>query len=187
MTATHWYVITGAPSSGKTTLLAELEKTGYHVVHEVARTIIESELARGRTLQQIRADKKSFENRILEAKIALEARLAKNEVIFLDRGVPDSIAYFKISGLDPAIAWAKSRPDHYRKVFLLDRLPFQKDHVRIEESATAAELERALEMGYRELGYAVQRINVMPVADRLKIILDALGDDRYAGLRGKGE
>ena len=58
MTATHWYVITGAPSSGKTTLLRELEKAGYRVIHEVARTIIESELAQGRTLKQIRSDKK---------------------------------------------------------------------------------------------------------------------------------
>lgn len=184
MTATHWYVITGAPSSGKTTLLRELEKAGYCVVHEVARTIIELELAQGRTLQQIRADKRSFENRILHAKIAIEAKLAKDEVIFLDRGIPDSIAYFELSGLDPTIAIAKSPSDHYRKVFLLDPLPYKRDHVRIEQSGAAAELDRALESSYRQLGYDVQRIGAMPVRDRLRIILEALGDDRYVGSEG---
>jgi predicted ATPase len=179
MATTQWYVITGAPSSGKTTLLGELEKAGYRVVHEVARAVVESELAQGRTLQQIRADKTSFENRILDAKIAIEARLAKNEVIFFDRGIPDSIAYFEVSGLDPAIARAKSRPNYYREVFLLDQLPFERDHVRIEESVTAGQLERALETSYRELGYVVRRIGVMPLRDRLRIILDALGADRY--------
>ena len=185
MTATHWYVITGAPSSGKTTLLRELEKAGYRVVHEVARAIIQSELARGRTLKEIRADKRFFENGILEAKIAIEATLAKHDVIFFDRGIPDSIAYFQVSGLDPATAKAKSPSDHYRKIFLLDQLPYERDHVRIEESGTAAELDSALERSYRELGYVVQRIGAMPVRDRLRIILDALGNDRYTGRQSK--
>jgi predicted ATPase len=35
MSETNWYVVTGAPSSGKTTLVRELEKLGYRVVHEV--------------------------------------------------------------------------------------------------------------------------------------------------------
>jgi predicted ATPase len=174
MAATQWYVITGAPSSGKTTLLRELEKAGYHVVHEVARTIIESELAQGRTLQQITAHKQSFENRILRAKIAIEATLDKDDVVFFDRGIPDSIAYFQLAGLDPAIALAKSPSHHYRRIFLLDRLPYERDHVRIEKNEMAAELDRALERVYRRLGYAVQRIGAMPVQDRLKIVLDTL-------------
>jgi predicted ATPase len=44
MSETNWYVITGAPSSGKTTLLKELEELGYRVIHEVARAFIEMEM-----------------------------------------------------------------------------------------------------------------------------------------------
>ena len=32
--ATNWHVITGAPCSGKTTVIRELERRGYSVVHE---------------------------------------------------------------------------------------------------------------------------------------------------------
>ncbi len=122
MSETNWYVITGAPSSGKTTLLKELEKIGYRVVHEVARAHIETQMAQGRTLEEIRSDKQSFENRVLNRKIALEAQLPKHEVIVFDRAVPDSIAYFELAGLDTAEAIARSPRNRYRKVFLLDPL-----------------------------------------------------------------
>jgi predicted ATPase len=42
---TNWYVITGAPCSGKTSVIRELEKRGYRVVHEVARAYIEGKRA----------------------------------------------------------------------------------------------------------------------------------------------
>lgn len=177
MTATNWCVITGAPSSGKTTLIIDLEKAGYLVVHEIARAFIQSELAQGRTLEQIRSDENTFENRILEAKVAAEAKLVKDELIFFDRGIPDSIAYFEIAGLDPGPAIAKSPSKHYRKVFLLDQLPFKRDRVRIEEKETAAKLDRALEKSYRMLGYEVIRIAVMPAQDRLRTVLEALGEE----------
>ena len=179
MTATNWCVITGAPSSGKTTLIIHLEKAGYEVVHEVARALIQSELARGLTLEQIRADKKTFENKILEAKVALEADLVKETLIFFDRGIPDSIAYFDIAGLDTGLAVEKSPSNHYRKVFLLDRLPFEKDRVRIEEQATADKLDQALEKSYRILGYEVTRIGVMSVEERLRTVLDILGEGNH--------
>jgi predicted ATPase len=153
----------------------DLERAGYPVVHEIARDLIQSELAQGRTLDQIRSDKNSFENKILDAKIAAEAKLVKDELIFFDRGIPDSIAYFKIAGLDPGPAIAKSPANHYRKIFLLDPLPFKKDQVRIEEKATAAILDRALEKSYTMLGYKVMRIAVMPRQERIRTVLEALG------------
>jgi predicted ATPase len=131
-------------------------------------------LARGRTLQEIRADKKSFENRVLDVKIATEARLPKNELIIFDRAIPDSIAYFELAGLDPKKAIAESPSNHYKKVFLLDQLPYEKDHVRIERRNTAAILERALEKSYSMVGYEVTRIGVMPVRERLRIVLESL-------------
>ena len=175
MTATNWCVITGAPSSGKTTLIMDLEKAGYPVVHEIARALIQAELVQGRTLDQIRSDVKSFENKILDAKVAAEAKLGKDELIFFDRGIPDSIAYFEIAGLDPGPAVAKSPANHYRKIFLLDQLPFKKDQVRIEKKATADILDRALEKSYTMLGYKVIRIAVMPSRERLRKVLEALG------------
>jgi predicted ATPase len=59
----------------------------------------------------------------------------------------------------------------------LDQLPFNKDRVRIEEKETAAKLDRALEKSYRMLGYEVIRIAVMSAQDRLRTVLEALGEE----------
>ncbi|MBW2566841.1 MAG: ATP-binding protein [Deltaproteobacteria bacterium] len=177
MSETNWYVVTGAPSSGKTTLVRELEKLGYRVVHEVARAHIEQQMARGQTLEEVRADKKSFENSILNAKIAIEAKLSKDEVIILDRAIPDSIAYFEVAGLDTKGAIVKSPRNRYKKVFLLDRLPYQADHARIEDIQTAVSLDQGLEQSYRMLGYDVIRVAVMPIEDRTKLILKEIEED----------
>jgi predicted ATPase len=162
MSETNWYVVTGAPSSGKTTLVQELEKLGCRVVHEVARAYIETQMKQGRTLEEIRADKRSFENWILHAKIAIEAELPKDHVIIFDRAIPDSIAYFEVAGLDDREAIEKSPRNRYKKVFLLDRLPYQVDHARIEDNQIAIDLDQSLEQSYRMLGYDVMRINAMP-------------------------
>ena len=174
MSETNWYVITGAPSSGKTTLLKELGELGYRVIHEVARAFIEMEMEQGQTLEKIRADKETFENRVLHAKIAIEERLPKDEMIIFDRAIPDSIPYFKLAGLDTKGVIEKSPRHRYKKVFVLDRLPYAKDQARIEDQQTAARLDRELEAGYRTLGYEIKRIGVMSVQDRLKLILQEI-------------
>lgn len=177
MSETNWYVITGAPSSGKTTLLKELEELGYRVIHEVARAFIEMELEQGRTLGKIRADKETFENRVLYTKIAIEERLPKDQVIIFDRAIPDSIPYFALAGLDTKGVIEKSPRHRYKKVLVLDRLPYAKDQARIEDRETAARLDRELEASYRMLGYEVKRIGVMPVQDRLRFVLQEIENE----------
>ena len=174
MSETNWYVITGAQFSGKTTLLKELEELGYRVIHEVARAFIEMEMEQGQTLEKIRADKETFENRVLHAKIAIEERLPKDKVIIFDRAIPDSIPYFELAGLDTKEVIGRSPRHRYKKVFVLDRLPYAKDQTRIEDQQTAARLDRELEAGYRTLGYEIKRIAVMSVQDRLKLILQEI-------------
>jgi predicted ATPase len=171
MSRTKWYVVTGSPSSGKTTLIRELERLGCRVVHEVARNYIESQMEKGRTLEEVRADKRSFETYILNAKVAIEATLPKDEVIVLDRAIPDSIAYFEAAGLDATEAVEKSPRNQYRKIFLLDRLPYKTDHARIEDQETAMKLDQGLEQSYKMLGYDVVRIGPMSVQERLDIVV----------------
>ena len=174
MSETRWHVVTGAPSSGKTTLIRELERAGYRVIHEVARGYIETQMEKGLTLEEIRADKRSFENRILHTKIAIEAELPKDQVIIFDRAIPDSIAYFELAGLDTKEAIEKSPRNRYAKVFLMDQLHYQIDYARIEDSQTSARLDQSLERSYRILGYKVTRIGAVPVRDRAKIIIQEI-------------
>ena len=72
---TRWNVITGAPCSGKTSVINELARKGFRVVPEAARAYLDDELKKGRLLSEIKADPHCFEGRIFRAKLRLEARL----------------------------------------------------------------------------------------------------------------
>ena len=171
MILTNWYVITGAPCSGKTAVIQGLERKGFAVVHEVARAYIDDELKKGRGIDAVKADIHAFERRILNKKIEIERSLAVDSVVFLDRAVADSIAYYRFSGLDPGEVLVKSRTYRYKKIFLFERLLFEKDPVRSEDENMAAELEMLLIESYRALGYSPVRVPLLPVGERVDFIL----------------
>ena len=170
----NWCVLTGAPCSGKTAVINELARRGFGVVHEAARAHIEGRLARGFSLERIRGDEDAFEHLILEKKAVIEEKLDVEKLVFFDRAVPDSIAYFRLAGMDPSRPMALSRRVKYRKVFLLDRLPVKEDSVRKEDEKTAQVLETLLVDCYRDLGYSIIRIPVLSVPERADLILQHL-------------
>ncbi|MBU0988006.1 MAG: ATP-binding protein [Proteobacteria bacterium] len=174
MRNTNWCVITGAPCSGKTSVIVELEQLGYPVIHEVARTYIDQELQKGKSIVQIKSDVFSFEQHILNTKIEIEKNLPAEALIFLDRAVPDSIGYYILEGLKPADPIQKSRQSRYKKIFFFERLKFEEDPVRSEDDRIAARLDRLLKEGYQTLGYDVVDVALMPLKARIDFILNQL-------------
>jgi predicted ATPase len=171
MQQTNWHVITGAPCSGKTAVIQELEQLGHLVAHEVARAYIDDRLQHGETIAQIKADILSFERHILYKKIANEQSLPKEETVFLDRAVPDSIGYYILEGLDPDDPIQKSRLWRYKKIFFLDRISFEKDPVRSEDDKIASRLDSLLKESYRMLSYEIIFVPIMSLSDRVDFIL----------------
>ncbi|MGB2688224.1 MAG: ATP-binding protein [Desulfobacterales bacterium] len=171
MQQTNWHVITGAPCSGKTAVIRELEQLGYPVVHEVARAYIDERLQNGEAIARIKTDILSFERHILYKKIAIEQSLLKGETVFLDRAVPDSIGYYILEGLDPDDPIQKSRLWRYKKIFFFDRIPFEKDPVRSEDDKIASRLDGLLKESYRMLDYEIIFVPLMTVNERVGFIL----------------
>jgi predicted ATPase len=171
---TNWCAITGAPCAGKTTLIEELSRRGYIVAVEVARAFIDAQLATGSTLSQVKADALGFERHILLEKARLERNLVPHQLVFLDRAVPDSVAYFRLEGLDPAEPLALSQTFRYRKIFLLERLEFLPDGIRSEDESIAARLEALLVDTYTRLNYPIIRVPVIDVSRRLAFVLSHL-------------
>jgi predicted ATPase len=174
MRQTRWCVITGAPCSGKTTVIEALQRRGCRVVPEVARAHIEQQLAAGLTLHQIKTDKRRFERAILKKKVAIEAALPADRLIFLDRALPDSIAYFLFSGLDPREAQRACRVARYRRIFFLERVGQHRDAVRQEDRSEMVRLEALLKQSYRRLGYPLREVPASAVAVRVAAILSQL-------------
>ena len=171
MRHTNWHVITGAPCSGKTAVISGLEHQGYQVVHEVARAYIDEQLQKGQSIHRMKADILSFESRILFKKIEIERSLPDNAVIFLDRAIPDSIAYYMIEGINPEDPIRKSKSIRYKNIFHFERLGFEKDDVRSEDEKIADRLDHLLQKSYEMLNYDVIRVPVMSVNKRIDFIL----------------
>lgn len=167
MSENNWYVITGGPSAGKSKTLDHLAYLGYQVMPEAARILIDLELSRGNTVASLRSDEKRFQDLVLEMKLEVEARLPKDKLTFLERGIPDSVVYYELIGADPTPAQVSSS---YKGIFLLDQVQFEKDYARTETPEQAREINLALGRVYDGLGYGVFQIPVKPLDERCRMI-----------------
>jgi len=174
----NWYVITGGPSSGKTTVLNELAKLGYIIYPEAARVLIDEEIAKGKSIEEIRGNEAEFQRKALMIKIEVEKRAPKDKIVFFDRAIPDSIAYYQICGLDPKEVFKFCQEKRYRKIFFFEQLPFENDYARVEDSKTIKKLTRLLKESYENLGYEVINIPAISAEDRVQKILSEINFKR---------
>ncbi len=169
-----WYVLTGGPCAGKTTLIFELEKRGYPVVQEPARLIIDRRLAAGETIQEIVTDSDWLPSVVRLAR-AQTQEIPRDERYFFDRAIPDSLAYYKASGKEIDAEFRAALDEvHYRKVFLLDLIDFVKDEARSETPEQARQLHELIREGYMSEGYDVIEVPVLPVPERADYVLARL-------------
>lgn len=169
---TEWYVITGGPSSGKTTTANLLTKRGFKTTIEHARHYIDTERITGKTTEEIRANQLAFQQGILDMQIKQEQALSRKETVFLDRALPDALAYYRFLNLpeDRALEKALSEAS-YKKVFILDPLPLQNDYARIEDESAQKRIHELLINVYESLPFPVVRVPVLPTEERVDFIL----------------
>lgn len=172
--STDWVVLTGRPCSGITTTLAALARQGFRTVHEAARSLIDERMAEGQTVEQIRANDVGFQRDVLKRKVDTERGLPTDEVILLDRALPDSIVYHAIAGLDPREVEVFCKPATYRKVFFMEPLPYAQDYARTESGSILDRLGKELPEVYRNLAYDVIRVPVGTIEERVDLILKQL-------------
>ncbi len=172
MSQNNWYVITGGPSSGKTTLINELTRQGFKTVPESARTFIDQQLARGKKIEQIRADEEKFQHQVLGLKIQTESALSSDETIIFDRGMHDTEAYLRYYDFPVSSELQKTfGTANYKKVFILEMLPeFQTDYARTENQEFANKITGLLGTAYKNAGFVVTSVPVLPLKDRAEFI-----------------
>ncbi len=175
MSTPPWYVLTGGPCAGKTTLIDELKSRGYSVLPEPARAVIAGKLASGMTMQEILAAPVAFEHDIISRHVELESEVPKDQLLFLDRGIPDNIAYCRKFNT-PMDDFFRRAIDsaQYRKIFLLDRIDFVIDAERYETPEEAKWIHDEIRRVYEELGYEIVQVPVIPVPERADFVLARL-------------
>ena len=169
---TNWYVVTGGPSSGKTTTVNLLQSHGYKTTIEHARHYIDTQKVTGKTVEEIRANQIVFQQGILDMQIEQEQAISPDDVVFLDRAIPDALAYYRFLELSPDEKLQEAVHKHlYKKVFILDPLPLVSDYARTEDGDAQKKIHALLTEAYESLPYPVVHVPVLSPEERVDFIL----------------
>jgi predicted ATPase len=169
---TNWYVITGGPGSGKTTTVNILRSRGYKTTIEHARHYIDTQRLEGRTVEEVIRNQVEFQMRVLEMQIEQEAALDPGEIIFLDRAIPDALAYYRFLQLavNEEMLHAVETVS-YKMIFILECLPIVNDYARREDAAAQKKIHDCITGVYTSLPFPVVHIAVMEAEKRADLIL----------------
>ncbi|KWZ61267.1 ATPase [Burkholderia ubonensis] len=178
--ARRFFVVTGGPGSGKSTLIDALERAGFARSQEAGRGVIRDQVAVDGPALPWR-DRSAFAELMLgwEMRSYHLARQARGPVFF-DRGVPDVIGYLRLSGLAvPAHAEAAARRFRYhRRVFIAPPWPdiYTQDAERRQDFAEAVRTCDAMFECYASYGYRLIELPRASVKARVRFVLDALDE-----------
>jgi predicted ATPase len=175
----RFFVLTGGPGSGKTTLIEALNAAGFATSPEAGRGIIRDQVAIG-------GPALPWQDRALFAELMLswelrswQAACDRSGPVFFDRGVPDTLGYFSLIGL-PAPNHTSNAAAKFRynsRVFIAPPWPeiFMQDSERKQTLDEAERTYHSLVSVYTELGYALVPLPLAPVEARLRFILTEAG------------
>lgn len=180
--ATRWHVVTGGPSSGKTTTVNLLRARGLATTIEHARHYIDLQRLYGRDTAEVRVRQREFQSGVVAMQIAQERALDPEQTIFLDRAIPDSLAYYRFLDLEPEPALIEAVADaRYAGVFLMDLLPLAPDYARTEDVAAQRRIHHLIRQVYRELPFPIVTVPTLAPEERVDFILErALSGGRTA-------
>ena len=172
------YIVTGAPGTGKTSLVQLLAHLG-EVVGEPARELIaEHRAATGE--QSLDGSPELFVQRLIARSIEKFDGARADGVTIYDRGLPDCVAYANVFGVDPSAALAAAEQRRY-SVPVLVAAPWEEiytmDELRQATFAQVTAFHDELIAVYRQLGYQLVELPKTSVAERVRVVTKTLQSD----------
>ncbi len=171
-------VITGGPGTGKTSIINKLQSQGYPCLLEISRQVTLE--ARKKGIEQLfLTEPLLFSEMLLDGrkKQHAEATESSDELIFLDRGIPDIVAYMDFIGSEYPQPFIDACNDHrYDLVFILPpwEAIYKSDNERYESFDEALRIHDNLLNTYKRYRYNVLEVPFGPVVDRCNFILNEI-------------
>ncbi len=175
---TRRIVITGGPGTGKSSIIDELKQRGHICFEEISRQVT-LEARKNGVEQLFLSQPLLFSQLLLEGRSDqfIEADQHDNTTVFMDRGVPDVLAYMDFFGSDyPDDFLSVCEKNTYDVVFIL--APWQEifkcDSVRYETFEQSQLIHERLINTYKQFNYHLIDIPFDTVEKRVDFIIDSL-------------
>lgn len=171
-----YYILTGGPGSGKTTVIKALAQLGFSVVPEVGRAIIQQQIQiHGNALPW--DDKQLFFDHMFDASLA-DYRQQQPKLTFFDRGLLDSLGYAILEQLKiSAFQYRLAKQTHYATtVFIFPpwETIYQKDIERKQDFSLAVQTYETMRTTYTSFDYQLIEVPCTTVEKRVEFILNYL-------------
>lgn len=177
------YVITGGPGTGKTTLIEALKAEGLQCIDEVARQIIKEEMAHdGEALPW--KDTMRYTQLMLKRSVETYGEYAsRSDISFFDRGIPDTLAYARLIGLD-GIRFIQNAVHDFRynpAVFILPpwKAIYCNDEERRQSFDKAVDTYHVLYETYIQAGYTLIELPQVSVQERVRLIMEKMKTEAF--------
>jgi len=175
-------VITGGPSTGKTSVIDALEEKGYICLNEVIRSMTSQEQSdnvsktfKSNPIVSV-DDPMAFNQKVLDARLnQYQTSLQLDEeAVFFDRGVHDVLGYMDCFKQEYGLNFINAAKEtSYDIVFIMPLWPeiFTSDSERFESFEEAIKVDACLMNIYQEYGYDVKIVPKDSVEKRVDYIL----------------
>ncbi|WP_024769079.1 AAA family ATPase [Aquimarina macrocephali] len=175
-------VITGAPGTGKTSVIHKLEEAKFFCFHEIIRSMTKEALKSDDSKVIVSnpiisvSDPYQFNTQILNGRVDQfkDAISQKEDLTFYDRGIPDVLAYMNYFDQPYSDDFINACKKHmYDQVFLLPPWEdiYVSDNERYESFEQAEEIHHHLLEIYNQLGYDCFEVPFGTVQERYDFIL----------------
>ena len=169
-------VFAGVPATGKTTLIQTLELRGYACAQEVSRQVTLEARENGIT-QLFVSDPLLFSEKLLEGRVNQfkEAHKNKASLVFLDRGIPEVLAYLDRGNTPYPNHFTKACEDNqYDRVFIFPPWEeiYTSDNERYEDYQEALKIYPFLKAAYDRFGYESIILPKDTIENRISFVLE---------------
>ena len=174
---TQKIVLTGAPGTGKTTIIQLLKQKQYHCLDECSRDVIKQYQQQGIT-NIFEKDPILFSQEILQQRILQYKSIQLLEQpTFIDRGIQDINAYLKQSTSQTLQLFEDASKEYlYDMIFIFP--PWQdiytKDEERMEDFENTQDIHNALLEEYRKSHKKIYEVPKDTPENRVEFILNKL-------------
>jgi len=171
------YIITGAPGTGKTSIINQLKKEGYYCIDENSRKIIEQQIKnKGNVLPW--KDQIAFETEVSKKRFKQYISSPKDCVCFFDRSNIDCVAYLKLNNLKPTAEMEKEINESCfnKSVFYTPiwECIYITDNERKENIEIARMIEKTIIKTYTLKGYKLIEVPKLSVKERVDFIISRI-------------